>query len=170
MLVAALKQTLAGHDDGELLPVTFMADIQELVRSLFTSGQTELQSRHVDRLQHAQLALESRSGGGGGSNKLTGATRYRLTVEANASCVDLLVWAAMEEAAAESVLNRLADKIHSKVLNQIIIRVPIATENLQNLDKKTENLKIGSGNQLESLGVYQFKKQIILRTFHNLKS
>lgn len=41
--------------------------------------------------------------------------RYRLTVQANASCVDLLVWAAMEESTAESVLNRLADKIHSKV-------------------------------------------------------
>lgn len=47
--------------------------------------------------------------------------RYRLTVQANASCVDLLVWAAMEEVTAESVLNRLADKIHSKDNNHLIM-------------------------------------------------
>lgn len=44
-----------------------------------------------------------------------------MTVEANASCVDLLVWAAMEESTAESVLNRLADKIHSKDKNHLIM-------------------------------------------------
>lgn len=44
-----------------------------------------------------------------------------MTVEANASCVDLLVWAAMEEVTAESVLNRLADKIHSKDSNHLIM-------------------------------------------------
>lgn len=47
--------------------------------------------------------------------------RYRLTVQANASCVDLLVWAAMEEVTAESVLNRLAEKIHSKDNNHLIM-------------------------------------------------
>ena len=47
--------------------------------------------------------------------------RYRLTVQANAACVDLLVWAALDESTAESVLNRLADKIKSKDDNQLII-------------------------------------------------
>lgn len=42
-------------------------------------------------------------------------------MQANASCVDLLVWAAMEEVTAESVLNRLADKIHSKDNNHLIM-------------------------------------------------
>ena len=42
-------------------------------------------------------------------------------MQANASCVDLLVWAAMEEVTAESVLNRLADKIHSKDSNHLIM-------------------------------------------------
>lgn len=53
VLVAVLKQILAGHDH---LPLNFMTDIQELVRCLFTSGQTELQSRHFD--QHKQLAQQ----------------------------------------------------------------------------------------------------------------
>ena len=55
--------------------------------------------------------------------KLNGITfrRYHLTVQANAVCVDLLVWAAVDEATAESVLYRLADKIHSRDGNNLIV-------------------------------------------------
>lgn len=66
VLVTVLKQILSGHGQ---LPLTFMTDIQELVRSLFTSGQTELQSRHFD--QHKHLMMESKAT----SNTLTSATR-----------------------------------------------------------------------------------------------
>lgn len=68
VLVTVLKQILSGHGQ---LPLTFMTDIQELVRSLFTSGQTELQSRNFD--QHKHLLMESKAT----SNTLTSATRYR---------------------------------------------------------------------------------------------
>ena len=66
VLVTVLKQILSGHGQ---LPLTFMTDIQELVRSLFSSGQTELQSRHFD--QHKHLLMESKAT----SNTLTSATR-----------------------------------------------------------------------------------------------
>jgi phosphatidylinositol 4-kinase len=66
VLVTVLKQILSGHGQ---LPLTFMTDIQELVRSLFTSGQTELQSRHFD--QHKHLLMESKTT----SSSLTSATR-----------------------------------------------------------------------------------------------
>lgn len=65
VLVTVLKQILSGYSH---LPPNFMANIQELVRSLFASGQTELQIRHVDHYKH-QL-LESKL-----SNTLTSATR-----------------------------------------------------------------------------------------------
>jgi phosphatidylinositol 4-kinase len=66
VLVTVLKQILSGHGQ---LPLSFMTDIQELVRSLFTSGQTELQSRHFD--QHKHLLMESKTT----SSSLTSATR-----------------------------------------------------------------------------------------------
>lgn len=68
VLVTALKQILHGHQN---LPMAFMTDIQELVKALFTSGQTELQSRHFD--QHKHLMLETKNTT---SNTLTSATRY----------------------------------------------------------------------------------------------
>ena len=67
VLVTVLKQILSGHTQ---LPLSFMTNIQELVRSLFTSGQTELQSRHFD--QHKHLLMESKAT----SSTLTSATRY----------------------------------------------------------------------------------------------
>lgn len=65
VLVAVLKQILSSYSQ---LPPSFMANIQELVRSLFALGQTELQSRYMDHHKH-QL-LESKL-----SNTLTSATR-----------------------------------------------------------------------------------------------
>ena len=106
VVVTALKQILSGQQLTDL-PGEFIKSIEELIKALFASGQTELQqSRRQDQRSIADFGMKTQT--------LTSAARYRLTVEANASCVDLLVWAAMEEATAESVLNRLADKIHSK--------------------------------------------------------
>ena len=65
VFVTVLKQILNGYDH---LPMNFMAKIQELVRSLFTSGQTELQSRNMDH--HKHNLLESKQ-----SNTLTSAAR-----------------------------------------------------------------------------------------------
>lgn len=42
-------------------------------------------------------------------------------MQANAACVDLLVWAAVEETTAESVLNRLIDKLHARDNNHLIM-------------------------------------------------
>lgn len=67
VLVTVLKQILSGHSE---LPLTFMIDIQELVRSLFTSGQTELQSRNFDH-HHKQLLMETKTT----SNTLSTAAR-----------------------------------------------------------------------------------------------
>ena len=105
VVVTALKQILSDQQLTDL-PGDFIKSIEELIKALFASGQTELQQNRRD--QRGQSVIDF------GQKTLTSAARYRLTVEANASCVDLLVWAAMEEATAESVLNRLADKIHSK--------------------------------------------------------
>lgn len=67
VLVSMLKQVLNAHD--EPLPDTFIKDIQELVRWLFTSGQTELQSRPFDFRKHH--LLEAKSSG----NTLTSASK-----------------------------------------------------------------------------------------------
>ena len=42
-------------------------------------------------------------------------------MQANASCVELLVWSALDETMAEQVLVRLAEKIHSREAGHLIV-------------------------------------------------
>lgn len=98
--------------------------------------------------------------------------RYRLTVQANASCVDLLVWAAMEEVTAESVLNRLADKIHSKDNNHLIMaHLPLLLVCLKALGQLAGKFTHLASNVIVCLRDFLVSPSpILLRLYHQSNS
>lgn len=68
------------------LPVPFTRDVQDFVKGLFLSGQTEL------AVQQGESGEKTDA-----NRKVPSINPYRINVQANAACIDLLVWASSDE-------------------------------------------------------------------------
>ncbi|XP_045112601.1 phosphatidylinositol 4-kinase alpha-like [Portunus trituberculatus] len=96
VMVTLLRELLAYQND---LPVPFTKDVQDFVKGLFLSGQTEL------AVQQNESGVKTDT-----NKKAPSINPYRINVQANAACIDLLVWASADESEAESLCSRLTEK------------------------------------------------------------
>ena len=70
----------------------FTRDVQDFMKELFLSGQTELAGQ-TDATTNITDPQEE----GSAHQKCPPINTYKLNVQANAACVDLLVWASADE-------------------------------------------------------------------------
>ena len=81
------------------LPSNFVKEVQSFVKSLFLSGQNELQCRENEEkeIENGEDAQTGKEDGAANSNKPPVVNKFKLNVLANAVCVDVLVWATKDE-------------------------------------------------------------------------
>ncbi|XP_062869739.1 phosphatidylinositol 4-kinase alpha isoform X2 [Trichomycterus rosablanca] len=108
------------------LQTSFVKEVHDFVLEQFSSSQSELQ-----RILHDVECLHSEL------NPL------KLRCQANAACVDLMVWAVTEEQGAENLCTKLSEKLQSKTSSKIIIaHMPLLICCLQGLGRLCERFPV----------------------------
>ncbi|XP_030075458.1 phosphatidylinositol 4-kinase alpha [Microcaecilia unicolor] len=104
------------------IQTSFVKEIHDFVLEQFNSSQAELQKilHDVERLQNELNPL-------------------KLRCQANAACVDLMVWAVKDEQGAENLCIKLSEKLQSKTSSKVIIaHMPLLICCLQGLGRLCE--------------------------------
>uniref|UniRef100_A0A8C3CRD7 Phosphatidylinositol 4-kinase alpha n=1 Tax=Cairina moschata TaxID=8855 RepID=A0A8C3CRD7_CAIMO len=110
----------------EDLPTLFVKEIHDFVLEQFNTSQSELQKilHDVDRLHNELSPL-------------------KLRCQANAACVDLMVWAVKDEQGAENLCIKLSEKLQSKTSSKVIIaHLPLLICCLQGLGRLCERFPV----------------------------
>ncbi|XP_032426605.1 phosphatidylinositol 4-kinase alpha isoform X1 [Xiphophorus hellerii] len=127
-----LRDTLYNLKD---LQTDYVKEVHDFVLEQFSSSQSELQ-RILHDVEYLQSELSP----------------LKLRCQANAACVDLMVWAVTEEQGAENLCTKLSEKLQSKTSSKVIIaHMPLLICCLQGLGRLCERFPVVAHSVTTSL-------------------
>ncbi|XP_023346695.1 phosphatidylinositol 4-kinase alpha [Eurytemora carolleeae] len=139
VLIALLRELLQTQTG---LAGCFLKEVQEYIKTIFASGSLDLNTK-----QHEV--------GDDTGEKVVAVNRFKLNVQTNASCVDILVWAAREENVADSLVQRLTDRIlyprHGNSSRTILAHLPLLLVCLDGLGNLAEEHPVLAASAISCL-------------------
>uniref|UniRef100_A0A8D3A284 Phosphatidylinositol 4-kinase alpha n=1 Tax=Scophthalmus maximus TaxID=52904 RepID=A0A8D3A284_SCOMX len=127
--------TTPGPHYFEALQPAFVREVHDFVLEQFSSSQSELQ-----RVLHDTGGLPGEQ------------SPLKLRCQANAACVDLMVWAVKDEQGAENLCTKLSEKLQSKTSSKVIIaHMPLLICCLQGLGRLCERFPVVAHSATTSL-------------------
>ncbi|XP_061754241.1 LOW QUALITY PROTEIN: phosphatidylinositol 4-kinase, catalytic, alpha b [Nerophis ophidion] len=127
-----LRDTL--YNMNALQPA-FVREVHDFVLEQFSSSQSELQ-----RVLHEAGGLPGEQ------------SPLKLRCQANAACVDLMVWAVKDEQGAENLCSKLTEKLQSKTSSKVVIaHMPLLICCLQGLGRLCERFPVVAHSASTSL-------------------
>uniref|UniRef100_A0A3Q3A530 Phosphatidylinositol 4-kinase alpha n=1 Tax=Kryptolebias marmoratus TaxID=37003 RepID=A0A3Q3A530_KRYMA len=118
-----------------VLSNSFVREVHDFVLEQFSSSQSELQ-----RVLHDTGVLTGEQ------------SPLKLRCQANAACVDLMVWAVKDEQGAENLCTKLSEKLQSKTSSKVIIaHMPLLICCLQGLGRLCERFPVVAHSATTSL-------------------
>ncbi|XP_055006647.1 phosphatidylinositol 4-kinase, catalytic, alpha b, partial [Boleophthalmus pectinirostris] len=117
------------------LPAAFVREVHDFVLEQFSSSQSELQ-----RVLHDTGGLPGEQ------------SPLKLRCQANAACVDLMVWAVKDEQGAENLCTKLSEKLQYKTSSKVIIaHMPLLICCLQGIGRLCERFPVVANSLTTSL-------------------
>ncbi|KAK3879548.1 hypothetical protein Pcinc_015884 [Petrolisthes cinctipes] len=157
VMVTLLRELLAYQND---LPVPFTRDVQDFVKGLFLSGQTELAVQQNESGEKSEI-----------NKKIPAVNPYRINVQANAACINLLVWASTDESEAESLCNRLTEKANVPHGHRLVLaHMPLLLVCLEGLGKLANKFPSIAGTCINYLQDFLVSPSPILLKLHRQHS
>ncbi|XP_064651813.1 phosphatidylinositol 4-kinase alpha-like isoform X3 [Lineus longissimus] len=154
VLVTLLRDLLNHQSD---LSLTFTKDVQEFVKNLYMTGQTELATKHYEEGERMERRGE--------------VNPFALSVSSNAACIELLFWAITDESDAESLCSRLTERINTGPERRLLMaHHPLLMVSLEALGKLAEKFPILSGPMVEALRDFLVNPSPILNKLNKYAS
>ena len=116
------------------MPNSLIKDIQDFTKQLFLSGQSDLHSHEHETCEKDELENETGS---------TLINKFKLNVQTNAVCVDILVWATKDEQGKNNLLNgylNIPDKNVYREVEIHFIHLPILHVGFNRMNFLTDSL------------------------------
>ncbi|XP_038059018.1 phosphatidylinositol 4-kinase alpha-like [Patiria miniata] len=149
LVLVLLLRHLLQYSEG--LPEVLIDGVQSFVHEMYVAGQTKIQDKNLEMAMRSTCGYNS----------------FELAVKANATCVDMLVWAVKDEQGGDSLLGRMNEKLQApEGTLHLLAHIPLLHCCLEAHGTLSEKFPLLAHQSISSLREFLLQHSRILTKLH----